>query len=42
MKNDQRTAYVARETILALLSDTELAQVSAVESGPGLPDGAAR
>ncbi|MCE9576248.1 MAG: hypothetical protein K8W52_24070 [Deltaproteobacteria bacterium] len=39
MKNDKRTAYVERDTILALLSETELAQVSAAESGAALADG---
>jgi len=39
MKNDQRTTYVTRDTILQLLSDDELARVSTAEAGPPLSTG---
>ena len=39
MKNDERTAYVTRDTILKLLSDDEVAKVSTAETASRLADG---
>ena len=39
MNNDKRTEYVARDSILKLLSAGELAKVSTAETAPGLADG---
>jgi len=39
MNNDKRNEYVTRDSILKLLSDTEVAQVSTAESKPRLSDG---
>jgi hypothetical protein len=39
MKNDARTSYVLRDTILNLLSDHEVASVSTAETGVSLADG---
>ena len=39
MKNDERTAYVTRDSILKLLSDDEVARVSTAETVARLPDG---
>jgi hypothetical protein len=39
MKNDERSAYVTRETILKLLSNDEVAKVSMAETAARLPDG---
>ena len=39
MKNDKRTDYVTRETILELLSDDEVAQVSTAETAAHLING---
>jgi hypothetical protein len=39
MKTDKRAEYVARDSIMNLLSETELARVSAVESGAELAVG---
>jgi hypothetical protein len=39
MKNDKRSEYVARDTILKLLSDDEIASVSTAETQPRLAHG---
>ena len=39
MKNDERAAYVTRDTILKMLSDDEMARVSTAETAPKLADG---
>jgi len=39
MTNDNRTAYVTRESVLKLLSDDEVAKVSTAETAARLPDG---
>ena len=38
-KYDERALYVLRETILGLLSDSELAAVDSAETAGGLADG---
>ena len=39
MKNDKRSEYIARDAIMNLLSETELARASSIESGVGLQMG---
>lgn len=39
MQQDKRTAYAARDRILKLLSETELANVSTAETAAHLTDG---
>jgi hypothetical protein len=39
MKSDKRTEYVTRDTVLKLLSDEEIARVSAAETASRLADG---
>ena len=39
MTNNNRTAYVTRESVLKLLSDDEVAKVSTAETAARLPDG---
>jgi len=39
MKNDHRAEYVVRDSVLKLLSETELARVSNAEGGARLADG---
>ena len=39
MKNDQRAQYVARDTILKLLSDTEVASVAMAETATSIREG---
>jgi hypothetical protein len=39
MKNDNRSQYVTRESILLLLSDDEVAAVATAETATRLPDG---
>ena len=39
MTNDDRAAYVTRDTILKLLSDEEVARVSTAETAPRLANG---
>jgi hypothetical protein len=39
MKNDKRSEYVTRDSILKLLSDEELASVTTAETAVQLPDG---
>lgn len=39
MKNDKRSDYVLRDSILKLLSDEEVARVSTAETAPRLADG---
>jgi hypothetical protein len=39
MKNDKRTEYLTRESILSLLSDAEVALVSTAETEPRLLEG---
>ncbi len=39
MKNEQRSDYVTRDTILSFLSDAEVARVSTAETAPSLVDG---
>ncbi len=39
MKNEQRIEYIARDKILSLLSDAEVARVSTAETAPSLSNG---
>jgi hypothetical protein len=39
MTNDQRTAYITRDSLLKLLSDDELARVSNAETADHLAEG---
>ena len=39
MKNDERTGYATRNSILKMLSDDEVASVSTAETAAGLGDG---
>lgn len=39
MKNDKRTEYVTRDSVLKLLTDEEVARVSTAESAVQLADG---
>ena len=39
MKNDQRAQYVARDSILKLLSDTEVASVAMAETATSIREG---
>jgi hypothetical protein len=39
MKTDTRAEYVTRDSVLKLLSDSEIASVSTAESAPRLADG---
>jgi hypothetical protein len=39
MKDDERTAYITRDTVLKLLSDDEVARVSTAETAMRLTDG---
>jgi hypothetical protein len=39
MKNDKRDEYLTREAVLKMLSDSEVASVSAAEAAPRLAEG---
>jgi hypothetical protein len=39
MKKEQRIEYIARDKLLSLLSDSEVARVSTAETAPRLSDG---